>query len=93
MILQQLHADADAILRQTGQGEMTPSMYIEKPMMWIIELSSDRRVGVSFTKTPGTNNRGTSRWMPHMTIAQQFVCKIPPLVSRSVYVCCLGTAR
>lgn len=41
MILQSLYADGDAIMEQTGHGASTPSMYVPKPLHWIVELDED----------------------------------------------------
>lgn len=41
MMLQSLYADADAIMEQTGHGASTPSMYVRKPLHWIVELDED----------------------------------------------------
>lgn len=49
MILQQLWADADAIMEQTGLGQLPPSMYVPKLLRWIVELrTGDDRVSASF---------------------------------------------
>ncbi len=58
MILQQLHADADAILKQTGQAGAIPSMYVPKLLRWVVEIDSEGRVPPRFTETVTTNAKG-----------------------------------
>lgn len=64
MILQQLWADADAIMAQTGRGQLPPAMYMPKRVRWIVELSHDPRLPVHFTPTPGADKKGVERLVP-----------------------------
>ncbi len=64
MILQQLWKDADAIMTQTGRGTLPPAMYMPKRVKWIVELSHDPRLSVSFTPTPGEDKKGVERLVP-----------------------------
>lgn len=41
MILQRLYSDSDVIFKQTGVGELPPSMYVRKPLSWRIALAPD----------------------------------------------------
>jgi len=66
MILQQLWKDADAIMTQTGRGTLPPAMYSPKPIKWIIELSHDPRLPISFTPTITEKNKGVERLAPSM---------------------------
>ena len=58
MILQQLWADADAIMKQTGQSESMPSMYNPKRIRWEIRLSSDPRIKPNFFSLQGEDKKG-----------------------------------
>jgi CRISPR-associated protein Csd1 len=58
MILQQLWADADAIMKQTGQGEALPSMYQPKLIRWEIRLHSDERITPTFFPLQGDGKKG-----------------------------------
>ena len=64
MILQQLWKDADAIMTQTGRGSLPPAMYMPKRVKWIVELSHDPRLPVSFTPTVGDDKKGVERLVP-----------------------------
>lgn len=64
MILQQLWKDADAIMTQTGRGTLPPAMYMPKRVKWIVELSHDPRLPVSFTPTLGEDKKGVERVIP-----------------------------
>ena len=48
MILQQLWADADAIMKQTGRGQLPPAMYMPKRLRWIVDLYQDPQIPVQF---------------------------------------------
>ncbi len=69
MILQQLYADADPILKQTGRGALPPSMYSPKRVRWIVELSASEGVPVQFSPLRGEGKqgeRGIERLVPDM---------------------------
>jgi len=58
MILQQLWADADEIMKQTGQDAALPSMYQPKLIRWEIRLHSDERIAPSFFPLQGEGKKG-----------------------------------
>ncbi len=80
MILQQLHADADAILKQTGQKGEIPSMYVPKLLRWVVEISSDLRVPAAFTELVTTNAKGKEIGIDHLLPDVKRTMGVKPLV-------------
>ncbi len=58
MILQQLHADADAIFAQTERKTIIPSMYDLMQLRWVVEIDSTGRMSPKFSPLVTTDSRG-----------------------------------
>lgn len=80
MILQQLHADADAILKQTGQKGAIPSMYVPKLLRWVVEIDSTGQVPPQFTETVTTNAKGKEIGIEHLLPDTKRTVGIVPLL-------------
>lgn len=80
MILQQLHADAEAILKQTGQKGAIPSMYVPKLLRWVVEIDSTGQVPPMFTELVGTNAKGKDIGIEHLLPSMKRASNIQPLL-------------
>jgi CRISPR-associated protein Csd1 len=63
MILQQLYADTDAIMTQTGMGTLPPSGYVQKFLHWVLELNSEG-ILLQCRSFIQENKKGTPRLLP-----------------------------
>lgn len=80
MILQQLHADADAIFKQTGHTGAIPSMYVPKLLNWVVEIDSTGRVPPLFTELVATNGKGKEVGIEHLLPSAKRASNIRPFV-------------